>query len=344
MGDVILLVPVLKSLTDAYPDIEVTLVTRPKFASFFQEIKGVKVFEADMDYQYSGMFGLRALFRKLLKKDQYDVIVDVQDHLHTLVLRNAFKFFGNKVMVFKEGKPEKKALARKENKEVKVLPHTVDRYKAVFEELGFKFPIIPPPYLAGEEAAVDFVKNWLAENNLKKKTKWIGVAPFAKYASKIWPPERYISLLENLLEKESMHFFFFGGGEKEMAHFESLKNKFPENCTVVVGQLKMRHEIALMNYLDLMLCMDSSNMQLAALTGTQLLSIWGGTHPAAGFGPFGYSEKNILQISREELPCRPCSVYGKATCHRGDFACLNRISVEQVSQKISELVAQNNFT
>ena len=145
-------------------------------------------------------------------------------------------------------------------------------------------------------------------------------------------------LIENLLQQEQMHFFLFGGGEKESAYFDSLKNKFPDNCTVVAGQMKMRHEIALMNYLDLMLCVDSSNMHLAALTGTPLLSIWGGTHPYAGFGPYGYPEKNILQISREELPCRPCSVYGKATCYRGDFACLNRISVEQVSQKINELM------
>ena len=100
----------------------------------------------------------------------------------------------------------------------------------------------------------------------------------------------------------------------------------------------MRHEIALMNYLDLMICVDSSNMHLAALTGTNLLSIWGGTHPYAGFGPYGYPKENVLQISREELPCRPCSVYGKATCHLGDFACLTRITVEQVSQRAEELM------
>lgn len=342
MGDVILLVPVLKSLTDAYPYIEVTLVTRPKFASFFEELNGVKVFEADMDYKYKGMFGLRDLFRKLLKKDQYDVIVDLHDQLSTKVLRSAFKFFGNKVAIFKNGNRDKNAFARKGNKIVRPLPHTVDRYKAVFEELGFTFPINPPPYLAGEESALEFVKAWLAENKLEKNSKWIGIAPFAIHASKIWPPERYITLMENLLAKESMHFFFFGGGEKEMAYFENIKNKFPNHCTIVAGQMKMRYEIALMDYVDLMICVDSSNMHLAALTGTQLLSIWGGTHPDTGFAPYGYNEKNILQISRKDLPCRPCSVYGKATCHLGDFACVSRISVEQVSERIEELLVLGN--
>lgn len=338
MGDVVLLVPVLSSLTAAYPDIEVTLVTRPKFAAFFQEIKGVKVFEADMDYKYKGLFGLRDLFRKLLQKDEYDIVVDVHDDLSTTILRTAFKIFGHGVVVFQNGGSEKKAFVRKRNKLLTALPHTVDRYKAVFEKLGFNFSILPPPYLAGEPASVVFVNDWLQENNLKKDCKWIGIAPFATHLSKTWPTENYFPLMENLLQKESVQFFLFGGGEKELTFFQHIKDQFPSNCTIVAGQMKMSHEIALMNYIDLMLSMDSSNMHVAALTGTPLLSLWGGTHPNAGFSPFGYPEKTILQIPREVLPCRPCSVNGKATCHLGDFACMSNITVEQVSEKIRDLI------
>ncbi len=124
-----------------------------------------------------------------------------------------------------------------------------------------------------------------------------------------------------------------------MEFFEGLTQKYPDCCTLVAGQLKIRDEIALLQSIDLMLCVDSSNMHLAALTGTPLLSIWGGTHPDVGFGPYQYGDESILQISREELPCRPCSVYGKETCFRGDFACLTKITVEQVSSAISKRLA-----
>ena len=47
MGDVALLVPVVRSLTAAYPDVEVTVVTRPKFGPMFFDIERVSVFPAD---------------------------------------------------------------------------------------------------------------------------------------------------------------------------------------------------------------------------------------------------------------------------------------------------------
>ena len=52
MGDVVLLVPVVRSLVAAYPDVEVTVVTRPKFASFFTDIERVVPFPADVDNHF----------------------------------------------------------------------------------------------------------------------------------------------------------------------------------------------------------------------------------------------------------------------------------------------------
>ena len=68
MGDVVLLVPVIRSFVTAYPDVEVTVVTRPKFASFFTNMERVVPFPADVDHTYNGILGMRELFKKLLKK------------------------------------------------------------------------------------------------------------------------------------------------------------------------------------------------------------------------------------------------------------------------------------
>jgi hypothetical protein len=69
-----------------------------------------------------------------------------------------------------------------------------------------------------------------------------------------------------------------------------------------------------------------------------LLSVWGGTHPDVGFGPYGVASDRIIQIPREELTCRPCSVYGTEKCYRGDFACLTGITPETVSAKVTQLL------
>lgn len=337
MGDMVLLVPVVRSLVARHADVEVTVVTRPKFASFFTDIDRVVPFPADVDYTYSGIFGMRELFGKLLRKGSYDVVIDMHDHIRTILLRNLFKIFGTPVVVFEKGRPEKHAITRKENKRRARLPHTVDRYAAAFDKAGFQLilddhsPVVIKPSMQEQLSA------WLDANAISKTGRWIGLAPFAKHATKIWPLENYVPVIERWIEKGPVKFFLFGG-DKDIKFFETLKEKFPENIAIVAGQLKLKQELALIGMLDLMLCVDSSNMHLAALMGIPLLSIWGGTHPDVGFGPYGKGPESIVQVSVDELTCRPCSVYGKEKCFRGDFACLTTITPDLVVSRMEQLL------
>ena len=338
MGDVVLLLPVVKSLVTFYPDVEVTVVTRPKFASLFTDMDRVVPFPADVDYTYTGVFGMRELFGKLLRRAQYDVVMDMHSHIRTVLLRYLFKLFFVPVVVFEKGRKEKRAFTQRENKSTDALPHTVERYRMALEKAGYPLTIGPPPYFSIKEDTKQFVAEWLQGLGLTKNEKWIGIAPFAKHSSKIWPVENYSDVIASMLKQMPCRFFLFGGGEKDIAFFETLRKEFPDHCTIVAGQLKIKQEVVLLEQLDAMLCVDSSNMHLAALAGIPILSIWGGTHPDVGFGPYGKGDESILQISRDELPCRPCSVYGKEKCHRGDFACLTRITPDQVVERLAAIL------
>jgi ADP-heptose:LPS heptosyltransferase len=342
MGDVLLLVPVLRSLVSAHKHVEVTVATRPRFASFFEGLERVSVFEADVDHTFTGLFGLRKLFRTLLGLNNFHVVIDMHDHVRTMMLRNLFKLRGKQVIVFKKGRAEKKAFARKEKKITKLLPHTVERYRNALKAAGFDFPMLAGPHLLPTDNSKNKLAEWLTSKALVKKEIWIGLAPFALHTSKIWPLANYPMLIESLIRQYNPKLFLFGGGEKEVTYFNDVQSLFPADCVVVAGQLKMAEEIALMHQLDLMICTDSSNMHLAALSGIPLLSIWGGTHPDVGFAPYDYGGENILQISRKELPCRPCSVFGTETCHRGDFACLTRITVPDVMGRVEKLLADHS--
>ena len=333
MGDMALVVPVVRSLVHAYKDVEVTVVTRPRFAPFFYDIERVNVFAADVDYTYNGFFGIRELFRTLIRKQAYDVVVDLHDHVRTMILRTFFRVFFSDVIVFDKGRKSKRVFSRKKNKITIPLTHTVERYRAAFATAGFPFDMLPPPYFELKESLQLAADQWLENKGLRKKEKWIGLAPFAVHATKIWPLENYIALIERLLEKTSLKVFLFGGDPKEIKYFESLEKKFPDTCVIVAGQLKIRQELALMKYLDVMVCVDSSNMHLASLVGIPVVSIWGGTHPDVGFAPYG-KNNSIIQITRDELPCRPCSVYGRETCYVGGFPCLTRINADIIAGEV----------
>jgi ADP-heptose:LPS heptosyltransferase len=333
MGDVALLVPVIRSLVKAHNNVEVTVVTRPRFAPFFYDIERVKVFAADVVNIYNGIFGMRDLFRTLIRKASYDFVIDLHDHIRTTILRTFFKLFFTEVIVFDKGKKEKKAFARKKNKVLESLPHTVERYQSAFAKAGFEFDLLKPPHFDLNESLQTVALEWLEKQGLQKKEKWIGIAPFAKHATKIWPLENYAALIGNILDKTPAKFFLFGGGEKEGKYFESLQKKYPGSIVNTTGQLKIRQELALMKHLDVMVCVDSANMHLAALTGIPVFSIWGGTHPDVGFAPLG-DDNTLIQITRNELPCRPCSVYGRETCYVGGFPCLTRITSELIAEQV----------
>jgi ADP-heptose:LPS heptosyltransferase len=84
-----------------------------------------------------------------------------------------------------------------------------------------------------------------------------------------------------------------------------------------------------------MVTMDSANMHLASLVATPVVSIWGATHPYAGFMGWNQSIDNAVQT---DLPCRPCSIYGKKDCMRGDYACLYQIKPETIVGKIERIL------
>ena len=59
-----------------------------------------------------------------------------------------------------------------------------------------------------------------------------------------------------------------------------------------------------------MVSMDSGNGHLSAMFGIPTLTIWGITHPFAGFAPFGQDPKLSILADREQYPMIPTSVYG----------------------------------
>ena len=55
MGDVAMTVPVLRAMTQQYPDVKLTVLTRPFFAPFFRDINNVDVFPIDLNENHKGV-------------------------------------------------------------------------------------------------------------------------------------------------------------------------------------------------------------------------------------------------------------------------------------------------
>lgn len=329
LGDVTMTVPVITRLLQQHPGLQITFVSNEKFRPLFQDIPGLEFFGITIPGQYKGAVGLYRLFRQLKKKFQIDAVADLHDSLRSKILSFYFRLSGIPVRTIDKGRQEKKLLTRRKNKQLLQLTAGYQRYADVFAALGFPVRTTtdqPAKKLIQSEA----IKNLLI--NTDKKT--IGLAPFAKHKEKMYPPDKMEKVVEILLGK-GYTIFFFGGGAEEVKHLQEWERRFPGTINTA-GKLSFTEELELISHLDIMISMDSANMHLASLYGVPVVSIWGATHPFAGFYGFGQSPENAVQV---ELYCRPCSVFGNKKCYRGDHACMNMISEEQIINRVEKVLA-----
>ena len=321
LGDIAMTVPIVHDLAMQYPELDITMLSREMARPLFERMpKNVHFFAADLKGRHKGLLGLCRLWRDAHLSD-FDYIADFHDVLRTWWLRTEGCLRRKKVAKIDKGRQGKKALTRQKNKVFVQQATSFVRYAKVLEQLGFP---IKQQFVKLDYSA--FCETQKADNET-----WVGIAPFAKHPAKIYPLEKMDQVIKTLSERENTRVFLFGGGTKESQQIESLCGKY-NNVQPAKSQQGLRGELALMGQLDVMLSMDSANMHLASLVGTRVISIWGGTHPYAGFLGWNQKAEDCIQL---DLPCRPCSVYGNKACSRGDYACMNGITPEEIIGKLS---------
>ena len=329
MGDVALAQPVIKNVLENNPEVHLTFVSHKNLKPLFLDLPNFTFIGVDLKADYNGFLGIIKLFTVLKKTGKYNYIIDLHSVLRTWALCFLFSLIGISYKRINKGRKEKKELTGKEKTDFFLLKHTTKRYAEVFEKLGLKTSEVKTQRINPSARASKSLRPFLTENNLlPKNNQWIGIAPFSKHKQKEWGIEKVNKLIE-ILSKNNTTIFLFGGGKSEVERLENLAADH-NNTMVAAGKLNFEREMALIAQLDAMVTMDSFNMHLAGLLGTKVVSIWGATHHFAGFGPLGKNKKFIVEVPREKLACRPCSVFGNKPCHRGDHACMKEIQVENV--------------
>jgi ADP-heptose:LPS heptosyltransferase len=331
MGDVAMTVPVIRAMVaqsrSLGTTVKITIVSRPFFKPFFDGIPNVDFFAVDVKERHKGFFGLLKLYSDL-KKLNIDAVADLHNVLRSQIIRTLFSLSGKKVAATDKGRAEKKALTRAEKKVFQPVKTMVERHVETFKKLGFSvdlsLPNFPEKAILSEEI--------LSVSGKKNNYNWIGIAPFAQYESKVYPLDLMQKVIDNLAENGNYKLFLFGGGKEETEKLNTLA-KQRENIVVVAEKLKFNQELQLISNLDVMLSMDSGNAHIAAMLGVKVITLWGATHPFAGFAPFNQPLENCLTSDREKYPLLPTSVYGNKKVE-GYEDVMRSISVESIVKKL----------
>ena len=335
MGDVAMMVPVVYSLAMQYPDVRITVLSRPYARTFFENLApNVSFMEADVSQEYRGVKGLNSLYRRIVAKHPTHV-ADLHAVLRSNYLRMRFNLGRFRVEHINKHRQQRRQLVAQNGKVLQPLPTPFENYLDVFSRLGFPvkeltFKSIFPP----EGGNLSTLPHIVGQKNADEK--WIGIAPFAAHKGKVYPPDKMEEVLRLLTETcPKCRIFLFGRGQQEDEFFPKWEKQWPQ-CIYTAWHLdNMRQELILMSHLDVMLSMDSANMHMASLVNTPVVSVWGATHPLAGFMGYRQSEDNIVQL---DLDCRPCSIFGQKPCLFGDYRCLEGIAPQLIVEKIKRIL------
>lgn len=325
LGDVAMLPHCVRAFKEAYPKVKVSILTKKFLRPLFDGLDVNFIFLDDVESKNE----LARLWRLAgtIKRSGIDAIADVHGVYRSAAIRILcwLRGFIPSHMIYK-GRVEKWFRMGYSRDSAIPLKHSVIRYCDVIREFGFTFDDPKP----AERKVLD--------NPMGVKSgRWIGFAPFSAHEGKTYPAGMREELVGLLSERFDEVFIHSGGGD-EAAFAEAMEKKY-DNVTALWRRLPFNEERDLISNLDCVITMDSLVMHLAALVATPTVSVWGATHPELGFTGYGSNSRGILQ---EEMPCRPCSVYGKKPCKSGDYKCLKAITPQRIIERVEEILASTN--
>ena len=187
-----MIVPVLRVLSETYPEVQLTILSRAFFKPFFNDFSNVVFLEADVNHNHKGFMGVLKLAEEANTLG-INVVADLHNVIRSKIITRYLKILGKKTATLNKGRKEKKSLTRAKNKYFRQLKTTHQRYADVFETLGFPIELTNFTPLPKKE----YNKNILSLVGKKKKSI-IGMAPFAAYKSKMYPLELIKKVIADL--------------------------------------------------------------------------------------------------------------------------------------------------
>lgn len=315
LGDVAILAPVVRARAEANPEVLFMVAAPARLQALFEGISNIQ-FVATAKRQSP-----KELYRQWMAL-QPDMVADMH-HVNRIVAADwLMMLHGKAVYHIHKEKFKRWQMMRRWGKVRRVLTPSWQRYDDVFDRCGLK-----PSTLKEEQQHY-----WRRDKN-NDGQRHIGIAPMSQHKGKNWPLEQMEQLVGMLADDKRNHIYLFGGADEKPLFDRWLQHY--ANTTSLAGTPTLGEELQAMARLDVMVSMDSANMHFASCVGVPVVSVWGATHPDAGF--YGWRQDPRWAVQKN-LCCRPCSPFGNKACRYGDYRCLKSITPEMVLEKIEAVL------
>jgi len=315
MGDVLLTTPLLSRLKSLYPDVKITFLVKEQYREFIAacpEVDEIITWQKD-----ETVMQIRQRFADV----RFDLLVDLQSNFKTRMLSLLIgadkkvryrKPYLNRLLLvyFKKNRyTEKKKISERYLDAINELDST-----PLFEKISLQREKLP-------RAVARFTERGA-----------ILIAPGARWATKRWPSEYFVSLASKILEKHLAKKIVWVGGPDEKELFIFLANhpylrRHTKRMLFLASELSPGQLAALADAAEVIVSNDSGLMHLLSASARPLVALFLSTVEEFGFFPLS---KNAEVLAARNIPCRPCSHTGLPECPKKHFRCGRELTADEV--------------
>lgn len=315
LGDVVHSLPFLNAVKTSFPKTEIHWVIAKGFEGLLEGhpmINKLWIINKDEWKKIKNAKGtikeLNASF-KALKKEKYDIVVDLQGLLRSGLITAAT---GAPVKIgFKEAREGSRFFYTHKLEGGKNI-HAVDRYLKIADFLGCDISDIRFPF------PLHFKSSFIT-HHLSLSEDYAVIVPGARWKTKKWPPEKFGELSSKL----PLHIVIVGSkGEMDIAN--KIVACSDGKAISLAGKTDLKELIEVIRGARFVASNDSGPMHIAAALGIPVFAIFGPTDPLRT-GPYGKRHT----IIKEDISCAPCF---RKTCD--NMKCLKSLTVERVYEVI----------
>lgn len=324
LGDSILTTPLLRALRAIFPESRISFCVRPENAPLFQNLEFIDdVVIFDKRHKDGGFLGA-IKFGKRLKKQRFDLIVNLHLSVRSTFVLKALRH------TYSVGFSEA-ALSTFFSRTIKRdmnLPEAL-RNLSILSLLCSDYTLDEAKLLGGGLAC--YIDPVLKENTrayFDKTTlgkKIIGIAPGSVWRTKCWPAKYFASLASALYEKGYAIALFGSRADREC--LQDFATYYKNPYYDFAEKTSLPELAAILANIDLLVVNDSGTMHVANAVGTHCVAIFGPTTKSLGFFP--YDDKSVV-VENNSVFCRPCGKHGGKSCPKKHFKCMMSITPDMV--------------
>jgi heptosyltransferase-3 len=331
LGDILLLVPLLKKLLQAYPGIVLTVVANQGTEYPLTMLPGIRVIVFN-NRSFWGKFRSSFLVLKLARERKWDLWVD-----WTVSDRSRFfsRFAKASRKLFSGWKTDERALSDNAAYFPLDFNHgpnpVIEQYASSLLTRGIDLRKPFDPIIFSSSKSKNEVELWRKRNGVEESCPILLIHPGGREWYKRWPPDRFAQV-GNWWSQEHNGFVVIAGSKDDQTLIESVASGFKKGTRFSIVQEPIPFLHALMESATLFLGNDSGPFHLADASDLYGVVLFGSTTPAV-WGPV--SKGRIIPLY-DPPSCSPCTHEG---CSQGTDNCLRRIEVDMVIRSLSQQLA-----